>query len=207
MDDSMLCLLKEYETAKEIPRYIEQLNKKVMNDLEKKIKSILPNYYHIVEDNIYESANFTFCKPEWMVNDLEDWLICFSFEVQDSSDDYDYWINNLIGFSKYPFSIYCNFNGLISNGYDKNAVKDIFKDVTKILAEIGFSEVPQKSKKSYYFSKPITFDKNTLVEAYENNLPEDAFQPLDSLFMELEEIIPYIDKSLMQAIIPVNNVS
>lgn len=194
----MLCLLKNFEIAKEVPRHLEILNKKVMHDLTHTIKNQLSNNWHIIEDNFNETGCFAFCKSNWVQKDTEDWLICFSFETEYDLDDFDYWVSHLTGFSKDPFSIYCSFNGLLSNGTDKETLKGKVNTVTDKLKTYGFSEVPSKSKKNFYFSKPITFELNSLISEYEGDAPENAFQSINLLIQELENLVPFIDEALEQ---------
>ena len=195
MDETLLCLLKDYETAKEIPRHLEKLDTKVMRHLNDFVLSCVEDTFPLVEGTFLESGEVAFCKSEWISVDSEEWPVCFSVGLEDDEDEYDYWVNHILGLSRFPLSLYCAFGGML-DGSNKEAVRARLAEVTAALTAQGFSEVPNKSKKSFYFIKPLTFDTAAFIEAFENGALEDAFKPLEAAIKDLDAIVPLMAKAI-----------
>jgi len=195
MDATLLCLLRDFETAKEVPRYIDRLDEEVVKLVDKKLKDLLSDNWEISDDesSLNEDDSFAFCKANWMEGD--DWLTWFSFENDDDEDDYDNWLNHFLGYSKYPFCVVLTFSGLLENNcVDKtNLIIAANKLKEKLLSD-GFTESTAKGKKVYCFSRPITFEKQKLFEAFENKNPDDGISNLGVIIAELDSYTSLIDE-------------
>ncbi|OHB32471.1 MAG: hypothetical protein A2X84_06175 [Desulfuromonadaceae bacterium GWC2_58_13] len=193
MDETLLCLFKDYEVAKEVVRHMDRLNETVVKAVDEYLNESIDDDWEKMEKSLYENGCFRIAKSNWLLDDKE-CLACFSFESEDDEDDYDYWINQMLGYSKYPFGIVLSFNGLLRNTKaEKSVLIDSCVDLKKILIQLGFSESTSRGKSVYNFTKPIIFKKNKLVEAFENEDAKDGMSILQSIINEINDLAPLVN--------------
>ncbi len=191
MDETLLCLLRDYETAKEVAKHIDRLNEEIVKIVDKYLSEVTKDKWNVIEASIDDS--FMITKDTWVTNN-DDWMACFAFEIDDNEDDYDYWLNHMLGHSKFPFKIVCSFSGLLrTDCCEKSEIIDATKELAVKLIANGFSESTTKGKKAYFFSRPIKFEKQKLIEAFENESPPDGISILGDIVDELDNYVPLIE--------------
>ena len=193
MDATLLCLLKDYETAKEIERHLERLNDEVVEAIDSKLNCLTEGGWKTLHSSI--QGSYLINKGNWSID--EGWLATFSFEIEDDEDDYDYWLNHLLGYSKYPLQIVFSLSGLLISGLcTKNDLTNESKKLKELLIANNFTESTSRSNKVYYFSRPIFFNKEKFVQAFEDEDPDSGLTILEDIVKELDQYIPLIDEIL-----------
>jgi len=193
MDDTLLCILKDYEVAKEVPKHLDSLNNKIVETVDTYLNELVTDNWTITKSSIVDS--FLISKPNWISGD-NDWLACFAFEIDNNENKYDYRLNHMLGYSKFPFNVVCSLNGLLQqeSSVDKLQLVDASTELKKKLLSNGFSESTSRGKKVYYFSKPIKFEKQKLIEAFENENPTEGIGILRDIVSEIDDYVSLIDE-------------
>lgn len=193
MDETLLCILRDFEVAKEVEKHLDILNAEIVETVDAYLNELVSNNWIIIQPSI--EGQFIISKPNWMLGDAA-WLAGFTFEVENNEDNYDYWLNHMLGYSKFPFNVACNLSGLLQqdNGFDKLKLVDASTNLKDKLVSNGFSESTSRGKKIYYFTKPIKFEKQKLIEAFENKSPAEGIYILGDIVKELEYYVPLIDE-------------
>lgn len=194
MDETLLCLLRDFEVAREVARHLDTLNAEIVKVVDDYLNELVLGKWKIVNSSI--DGSFVISKEKWFVNE-GDLLACFSFEVDNDEDDYDFWLNHMLGHSKYPFNIVCSLSGLLQScDVDKSRLIGESNKLKGILLSNGFSESTSRGKKVYYFTRPIKFERQKLIEAFENENPIDGISILGDIVGELDSYVPLIDDIL-----------
>lgn len=193
MDETLLCILRDFEVAKEVGKHLDLLNAEIVETVDAYLNELVSENWMITQLSINDT--FFISKPNWILGD-NDWLAGFAFEIENNEDDFDYWLNHMLGYSKFPFNVVCSFNGLLQQEHsvDKLHLVDASTKLKAKLLANGFSESTSRGKKVYYFSKPIKFEKQQLIDAFENERPADGISILGDIVRELDDYVPFIDE-------------